>query len=124
MAFVEAVRTGEFMFQVRPETRPSLMYVKDLLRGFIGLMSAPAERLTRRVYNVQAFSPTAREIADAILARLPGCRITFRPDPVIADLIESWPSECDDSAARRDWDWRPHYDLGTMADDFIQQLSR
>jgi threonine 3-dehydrogenase len=121
-AFVEAVCDGRFVFKVRPQTRPSLIYVKDVLRAILMLLDAPGERLTRRVYNIQALSPTAQQIAAAIRDRLPDARLTFEPDPEVTALIESWPIRFDDAAARRDWGWQPQYDLPALADDFLGEL--
>lgn len=118
-AFVEAADQGRFVFKVRPQTGPSLIYVKDVLRAILALLDAPAERLTRRVYNIQAISPTAAEIAEAICRRLPAAQLSFEPDPATTALIESWPIRFDDAAARRDWGWRPQYDLPALADDFL-----
>jgi threonine 3-dehydrogenase len=86
------------------------------------LMEAPSERLSRRVYNIQALSPRAEEIAHAITARVPRAQLTFAPDPDVAALIESWPVRFDDTAARHDWCWSPRYDLDTLADDFLREL--
>lgn len=122
LAFLESAAHGRFVFRVRPESRPALIYVKDVLAAFVKLMEAPAERLTRRIYDVQALSPTARELAEAIRARVPGVDLSFDPDPVVADLIDSWPIEFVDESARRDWGWSPEYDLARTADDFLSEL--
>ncbi|MGD0898863.1 MAG: NAD-dependent epimerase/dehydratase family protein [Thermoguttaceae bacterium] len=119
-AFVEALREGRFVFKVRPQTCPSLIYVKDVLRAIVMLMDAPNERLTRRVYNIQALSPTAEEIAEAICRRLPGARMTFEPDPEVVALIEGWPIHFVDASARRDWGWHAEYDLQALADDILE----
>lgn len=29
----------------------------------------------------------------------------------------------DDSCARREWDWEPHYDIEAMVDDFLRELA-
>jgi threonine 3-dehydrogenase len=121
-AFVEAVRNDRFTFKVRPQTRSSLMYVKDVLGGMIALLAAPAERLTRRVYNVHAISPSAQDLADAIRRRVPGAQLDFEPDPQLVELIEGWPYQIEDASARRDWGWNPTYELGAMADDFVREL--
>jgi threonine 3-dehydrogenase len=121
-AFVESAAEGRFTFRVRPETRPSVIYVKDLLWAIVALLGARGENLTRRVYNIQAISPTAGEIADAIARRLPHAQLTFDPDPEVIALIESWPVTFDDAAARRDWGWQPKYDLATLTDDILEEL--
>ena len=121
-AFVEGVLEGSFTFRVNPHTRVSTMYVKDVLRAMVGLLRSPAENLTRRVYNIHAIAPTAAEIAETIRRRVPGVRFDFDPEPAVANLIESWPCVLDDASARRDWKWSMHYDLETLAADFISEL--
>lgn len=121
-AFVEAVQFGRFTFKVRPGTRLAMMYVRDALRAMAGLINAPPDRLTRRVYNVHAIAPSAEEIADAIAARVSPVTIRFDPDPQVVQLIESWPRALEDGSARRDWQWQPAYDLDRLADDFIEEL--
>ena len=80
-AFVEAAADGRFVFKVRPQTRPSVIYVKDVLRAILALLDAPGERLTRRVYNIQAISPTAGQIAEAIRAAFAGGPADVRAGP-------------------------------------------
>ena len=123
-AFVEGVRCGQFTFRVRPQTRASTMYIKDVLRAIVELIEAPAQKLTRRVYNIHAIAPSAQQIADAVISRIPDAEMVFEPDLEAARLIESWPTEIDDASARRDWGWQPQYSLETLADDFIQDLRR
>ena len=121
-AFVQAYKNGRFVFVVRRTSRPALIYVKDVLRAILQLLAAPTDALSRRVYNIQAISPTATELATAIAARLPKAELSFEFDPEVADLIDSWPIEFDDASARRDWHWNPQYDLEKMTDDFIGHL--
>lgn len=121
-AFVEAQTQGAFTFRVRPESRPSLVYVKDVVEAFVQLVEAPASRLTRRVYNMQALSPTALEIAEAIRVRLPQAELRFDPDPAIADLIDSWPIAFNDASARHDWNWSPRFGLDALADDILSEI--
>lgn len=122
-AFVEVVQQGKFVFKVNPSTRVAKVYVRDALEGIVALLRAPAEALTRRVYNIHALAPSAQEIADAIKARLPGADLRFAPDPATVALIESWPRRIVDDSARRDWGWHPIYDLPQLADDILADLT-
>lgn len=120
--FVEAATQGSFTFRVRPETQPAVIYVKDVLLAIRQLIKASAARLTRRVYNIQALSPSAGDLCHEIQQRLPGAAVAFEPDAEIVQLIESWPIRFDDTAARTDWDWSPQFGLKRMADDFLGEL--
>jgi len=123
-AFVQSVRSRRFVFQVRPETRPAIIYVKDALYAIDDLLHAPQADLTRRVYNIHAIAPSASELAEAITDRVSDAEVTFEPDPSLVRLIESWPTTIDDTSARSDWGWRLRYDLPALADHFIQELQR
>jgi len=123
-AFVEAVRSGQYTFKVNPGTRGPMVYVRDAIRAMIALTNAPAQALTRRVYNIHGISPSAEEIANALRSRIDDVRITFDPDPLVAKLIESWAAVIDDDSAQQDWQWKPTYGLDEIADDMIRELRR
>jgi threonine 3-dehydrogenase len=120
--YVDAVRIGAYEAFCRPDTVIPLMYMPDALRGLVALSEAPDERLTRRVYNIAAFSPRADEIAAAVARRVPSAKITFRPDPRRQAILDSWPRALDDACARRDWGWAPEFDLEQMSDDLVPRI--
>lgn len=122
LMYTESLRTGGYEAFCRPDTAIPLMYMPDGLRALVELSAAPRERLTRCVYNIAAFSPTARQIADDVARAIPGARITFKPDPARQAILDSWPRTFDDRLARRDWDWRADYDLSRMTDDLVPKL--
>jgi len=99
-----------------------MMYMADALRATIDLMAAPAARIRERgSYNVGAMSFTPRQIGAAIAQRVPGFQVRFEPD-YRQQIAASWPRSIDDSAARRDWGWLPHYDLAAMSADMLLHL--
>ena len=95
---------------VREDARIPFMAMPDAATALVQLAGAPRERLSRLVYNVTSFSLSAAEIRDRVLQHFPGAAITFAPDEKRQAIIDSWPGDVDDSAARRDWDWEPAYD--------------
>ncbi len=120
--YVHGLRHGSYEAFVTPESRIPFMYMPDAVRAMIELSDAPRARLGRSIYNVAAISPTAAEIADAVRARIPGVRLSFRSDPRRQAILDSWPSVLDDSNARRDWGWSHAYDLVSMSDDLLARL--
>jgi threonine 3-dehydrogenase len=122
LMYVEAVRTGEYEAFCRPDTRIPLMYMPDGIRALLELAAAPRERLTRGVYNISAFAPTAQTIADAVTRAVPGANITFKSDPTRQAILDSWPRALADDNARRDWGWRPEYDLERMTEELIPKI--
>ncbi|MCY0991887.1 NAD-dependent epimerase/dehydratase family protein [Nannocystis sp. ILAH1] len=123
LMYYESLRTGGYEAFCRPDSQIPLMYMPDALRALVELSLAPRERLGRCIYNIAAFSPTAHEIADEVARVVPGARITFKPDPARQAILDSWPRALDDTCARRDWDWRPAWDLARMSDDLTPKLA-
>ncbi|HVV86743.1 MAG TPA: SDR family NAD(P)-dependent oxidoreductase [Kofleriaceae bacterium] len=120
--YVDGVRVGRYESFARPDTRIPLMYMPDGVRGLVELSAAPAERLTRTVYNIAGFSPRADEIAADVARAVPGVTFTYAPDPLRQGILDSWPRALDDRAARADWGWRPRYDLHAMTDDLVPRV--
>src|SRR5215471_17801347 len=95
---------------VRPDTTIPFMAMPDACDALRVLAAAKRERLSRTAYNVGAFSRSAAEIREMVLAAFPGARITYKIDEKRQGIVDSWPEDVDDSAARADWDFRPAYD--------------
>ena len=104
---------------VREDTRIPLIAMPDAIEALLALMDAPAGSLTSPVYNASAFSPSARELADLVRRSFPGERITFASARRRQAIIDSWPEDVDDSRARRDWGFRPKYDLAHAFEEYL-----
>jgi threonine 3-dehydrogenase len=104
---------------VREDTRIPFMAMPDAIRALLELAEAPAENLSQRVYNLTSFSPTAAEICDLTLASYPNAQITYQPHLKRQAIVDTWPVDMDDSAARRDWGWQPEYDLRRAFQDYL-----
>jgi threonine 3-dehydrogenase len=120
--YVTGLREGRYEAFCHEDTRIPLMYMPDAVRALVDLSRAPRERLGRRVYNLQGFSPTAGEIAESVRRAVPGVEITFRPDPVRQAILDSWPRALDDRSARDEWGFAPRYDLEAMTADLVQRV--
>jgi nucleoside-diphosphate-sugar epimerase len=104
---------------VRPDTRIPFMAMPDAVAALLALMDAPAAALTTLVYNVAAFSPDAAEFGDRVRKAFPQAQITFAPDARRQAIVDSWPEEVDDARARRDWGFRPGYDLDRAFESYL-----
>ncbi len=108
-------------FLKRDATLP-MIYMEDAIRATLELMDAPADRLSVRTsYNLAGMSFSPEEIAESIQRQVPGFRISYQPD-FRQDIAESWPWSIDDSAARKDWHWKPRFDLDAMTKDMLHHL--
>jgi nucleoside-diphosphate-sugar epimerase len=71
------------------------------------------------VYNVGSFSLTAAEILALVQEFFPGAQVSFEPHPGRQAIVDSWPADVDDRAAREDWGWSPHYDQTAAFRDYL-----
>jgi len=104
---------------VRPDTRIPFMAMPDGIEALLRLAAAPRDRLQRTAYNVGAFNPSAEQIRDVVLSAFPGAAITFAVDRKRQAIVDSWPEDVDDSAARRDWDFQPRYDFDRAFSEYL-----
>ncbi|HUI11079.1 MAG TPA: NAD-dependent epimerase/dehydratase family protein [Bacteroidota bacterium] len=104
---------------VREDVRIPFMAMPDAIDALLRLESAPAERLSQSVYNITSFSPTAGEIRTTALRAFTAARISFRPDDKRQAIVDSWPEDVDDSAARRDWGFSPSFDEQRAFDSYL-----
>jgi threonine 3-dehydrogenase len=104
---------------VRPDTRIPFMAMPDGVDALMALAAGPRERLTRTAYNVGAFNPSADEIRDVVTGAFPGARITWENDRKRQGIVDSWPADVDDTAARRDWGFAPRYDFARAFTEYL-----
>src|SRR6476659_4152427 len=104
---------------VRPDTRIPFMAMPDGVEALLTLAAAPRERLQRTAYNVGAFNPSATEIRDVGVQAFPGSDINFDVDRKRQAIVDSWPQDVDDSAARRDWNFQPRYDFERAFSEYL-----
>ena len=117
---IHAAARGEpYTCFVRPDTRIPFMAMPDAISALLGLAKVPRERLTRTAYNLTAFSPTAQQIHDAVMAAFPGATVRWGTDEKRQSIVDSWPEDVDDSAARRDWGFAPLYDFSAAFKEYL-----
>lgn len=120
--FHEALRSHKYECFLSENTRLPMMYMPDALRATIDLMNVPAEKVRiRSSYNVAAMSFTPKELALEIKQHIPDFTISYKPD-VRQQYADSWPQSINDSIARKDWNWNPHFDLTKMTDDMLMHI--
>ncbi|XDV42722.1 hypothetical protein PO909_011339 [Leuciscus waleckii] len=109
--FHDAVKTGKFVCNLRPDTRLPMMFIEDCLRATLEVLEAPAEVLGMRTYNISAMSFTPEELVREIRRHLPDLQVIYKIDPVRQAIADSWPEIFDDTNARSDWGWKHDYGL-------------
>lgn len=117
---IHAAAKGEpYACFVRPDTRIPFMAMPDGVDALLRLAAAPRDGLTRTAYNVGAFNPSAEEIRDVVVGAFPGARITWDNDLKRQGIVDSWPEDLDDSAARKDWGFAPRYDFKRAFEEYL-----
>jgi nucleoside-diphosphate-sugar epimerase len=109
---------------VRRDTRIPFMAMPDGVEALLTLASAPRERLRRSSYNVGAFSPSAEEILTVVAKAFPDARISWKTDTKRQAIVDSWPADVDDSAARGDWGFSPQYDFERAFSEYLIPMIR
>jgi threonine 3-dehydrogenase len=124
---VEAAALGKpYECYVTAETRLPVIYVKDIARAFDLLYDAPYEKIKTVNYNVGGIKPavSAKELELAIKKHIPDAQVTYNPDPLVMEILsQQFEVAVDDSRAREEWGWEPHYrDIDSLIKDFIAQV--
>jgi nucleoside-diphosphate-sugar epimerase len=114
-----AARGDRYSCFVRPDTRIPFMAMPDGVEALLALAAAPRARLTRTAYNVAAFCPSAQEVRDVVLQAFPAAAIGWHEDRKRQSIVDSWPADVDDSAARRDWAFNPRLDFARAFSDYL-----
>ncbi|MDX1296307.1 MAG: L-threonine 3-dehydrogenase [Sulfurimonadaceae bacterium] len=121
--FYAAVKNEPYRCFLKEGTRLDMMYMPDAIRAVIELMEADASKLAHRnAYNIAAMSFTPEQLCAAIKEELPGFSMSYDVDPLRESIAQSWPHKMDDSAARAEWGWEPHYGIEAMTKDMIEKL--
>lgn len=123
---VHAVAQGRpYACFVRPDARIPFMMMPDAIRAILMLSQAEAASLTQRVYNVGGFAPRASEIEALLSEYFPDLAVSYEVHPVRQAIVDSWPEDIDDSAARRDFGWSPRYSFeGGFAEYLLPAVCR
>ncbi len=123
--FHEALKNSHYESFLSAETMLPMVYMEDAIRGTLELMDAPAESLTiKSSYNLTGVSFTPNSLAEEIRKQIPGFSISYAEHDPRQAIADSWPKSIDDSYARKDWGWQPKYDLATITNDMIDNLSK
>jgi len=104
---------------VREDTRIPFMTMPDAIKALLHLQAAPRERLTRLVYNVGSFNPSASEVYARIRKDFPDANVRFTPDHKRQVIVDSWPEDVDVSSARADWGFKPEYDFEKAFSEYL-----
>jgi nucleoside-diphosphate-sugar epimerase len=122
--FYGAIKNKRYTCFVREDTVLPMMYMPDCIRATVDLMEADLTSIKRHDgYNVGGISFSAGALAAEIKRYIPEFRCDYKPD-FRQKIADSWPMSIDDSVARKEWGWKPRYDLAAMTKDMMEKLSK
>jgi nucleoside-diphosphate-sugar epimerase len=104
---------------VRPDTTIPFMAMPDGVDALLQIAEAPRARLTRFAYNLTAFNPSAAEIRDVVLQAFPAATVDYKVDAKRQGIVDSWPADVDDGAARADWGFAPKHDFARAFQEYL-----
>jgi nucleoside-diphosphate-sugar epimerase len=118
----KATLSEKFTCFLNKDTFLPMMYMDDAINATLQLMDADKESLSIRTsYNISGMNFSPKEIYQSILAFYPNFEIEYQPD-FRQQIADSWPNSIDDSVARKDWNWKPAYDLSSMTATIVKNL--
>jgi len=121
--YYKALQEKKYTSFLNKDTTLPMMYMPDCIDATFQLMEAPNEKLTERVYNITSMSFTPEQQAQSIQKKIPDFKIDYAPDFRQA-IADTWPKSINDDLARRDWGWKPKFDLDCMTEDMLNKLGR
>jgi threonine 3-dehydrogenase len=118
-AYIGSAVQGKVYTCFVPEsTTLPFMVMPDAINALLKLEVAPATNLTQMVYNISAFSVSAKDLYDMIKKTFPIAEVNFKPDPLRKKIVDSWPADLDDSIARKGWGWPHEFDFKLAFDEY------
>ncbi|MFM8273576.1 MAG: NAD-dependent epimerase/dehydratase family protein [Gemmata sp.] len=104
---------------VRPDARIPFMAMPDAVDAIFHLMDAPRAKVTRAVYNIGAFAPSCAEIEAVVRKAFPRADISTKVDEKRQGIVDSWPADVDDTAARTDWGHDPKHGFASAFGEYL-----
>ncbi|MFW5663579.1 MAG: NAD-dependent epimerase/dehydratase family protein [bacterium] len=122
--FYDAIREKKYNCFLSENTYLPMQFMEDAIKATIGVMEAPADKITvRSSYNVAGISFSPKELTKEIQKSIPDFSISYEPDFRQA-IAESWPQSIDDSVARRDWGLKNTFDLKRMTSLMLKEVGK
>ena len=122
--FHHAIKHGNYACYIDRNTSLPMMYMEDAIRATIELMSADKNNISvHSSYNLSGFSFNPFEISEEIKKHIPGFEISYKPD-FRNNMALTWPSKIVDQQAKKDWAWKPNFDLEKTTLIMLKTLKR
>ncbi len=122
--FYEAIKNKKYTCFLKKETTLPMMYMPDCIKATMDLMEVDVLKLKHHCdFNVASMSFSAEELSNEIRKHIPEFKCNYKPD-FRQQIADSWPQSIDDSVARKEWGWKPSYNLSSMTKDMLKVLGK
>ena len=92
----------------------------DAIKAINQMMSSKSEKIQSRIYNVTSFNPSASDFFQLMIELYPTAKISYNINEVRQKIVDSWPSNIDDSLAKDEWGWAPDYNLKKTINEYLK----
>ena len=103
---------------VNEDSRLPFLAMPDAIHAIEKLMKCN-KQLKSQIYNVTSFNPSAKEFFSLIKNQNKDAEIYYRINKVRQKIVDSWPSNIDDSLAKNEWGWKPKYNLEKTMTEYL-----
>ena len=104
---------------VRKDTKIPFMTMPDAIQAIIQIMDTPKNHLNQTIYNIRSFAPTADEFRQKVIEFFPKAEIKYEINEKRQKMVDGWPVDTDDSAARNEWNWQPKHTLDKGLNEYL-----
>ena len=116
----KALIEGKFICPLKEDTYLDMMYMEDAINAIITLIEADGAKLKHRnAFNVSAMSFCPRELALEIKKVLPHFEISYKINPILQNIADSWPKNMDCTSAKEEWGFNPKFNIQTMTNQIL-----
>ena len=119
--FYKAIQNKHYTCFLKEDTKLPMLYMDDAIKATMDIMeTSPLAIYTP--YNIGGISFTPKEIANQIKQFIPDFTIDYKVD-FRQEIADSWPNSIDDTQARKDWNWKHHFDISELTKTMIDNLT-
>jgi len=105
---------------VNEKSRLPFLAMPDAIKAINQMMSSKSEKIQSRIYNVTSFNPSASDFFQLMIELYPTAKISYHINEVRQKIVDSWPSNIDDSLAKDEWGWAPDYNLKKTINEYLK----
>jgi len=114
-----AASNKDYQCFVRPDSTIHFMAMPDAIEALLKLTNTPKNKLTARIYNIEGFSASAKEIENIVKYHFPKANISYKVNPPRQNIVDSWSEDVDGSKAARDWGWKAKYNFKKAFEEYL-----